>query len=99
MSKKNLEDIEPEPNEPIDIDDLPEPPEPTPPPKPSKDDNSLHFERLEDICKRLESIDLSPSDLPETPEKKSKSGLIIFVLVFALGIVGYFLFKNPAKEG
>lgn len=99
MSKKDLKDIEPEPSDPIEPSDLPEPPEPTPPPKPKINDDSLHFERLEDICKRLESIDLSPSDLPEPPEKKSKSGLIIFILVFALGAVGYFLFKKPAKEG
>lgn len=87
-----------EPDEPIDTSDLPEPSDLPPAKEPikiDKDGDSLQFEKLENIVKRLERIDLSPSDLPESNENKSKVGLIAFILLFAVGVVGYFLFKKP----
>lgn len=99
MAKKPIEPSDiPESDEPIEPSDLPESSDTLPvkePIKIDKDGDSLHFERLEDIVKRLERIDLSPSDIPESKENKSKVGLIAFILIFAVGIVGYFLFKKP----
>lgn len=98
MAKKPIEPSDlPEPDEPIDTSDLPEPSDLPPTKEPIKinKDGALQFEKLENIVKRLERIDLSPSDLPESNENKSKVGLIAFILIFAVGIVGYFLFKKP----
>lgn len=58
---------------------------------------NLNFERLENIINRLERFDFKPEIEIKEPESKSKINIIIFILLFAIGIGGYFVFKTNKK--
>lgn len=68
-------------------------------PESAADSNSksLDFERLESIVGRLERIEIKPEIEIKEPESKSKVGLIVFILIFAIGIGGYFTLKQGKK--
>lgn len=60
-------------------------------------DKSLEFEKLENIVRRLEHIKIKPEIEIKEPESKSKIGIVIFVLLFVIGIGGYFTLKSSKK--